>query len=186
MPFTRLCEALPSTLGHGCHWLRETLAPSLSVALVNVTALLFLVFASSVLLLWLQPSPIRSVEVVSVEPADRIVDRAQRQSLVVRRRIVMSRAAELRLMRSWIDEAGAVTPLLDDWAFIPAGDNLRPAVVVVPPASLNPGKHRYRVVLEWCSSLNWKCDRVHPPDVEVLVKGHTPVPDRIDFQDPRF
>jgi len=183
--FGSFCSGLPRLLGVGCRWVRDTLTPSLSVALVNVTAILFLFFAMSLLWLYVRPSPFVRVELVHVDPPDRTVDRSKRQGIVVTRRLTMLREAEIRVVRSWIDAAGAITPLLDDWLVVPAGVSERPPVAVYPPTVLNPGAYRYRIILESCLPIVG-CDRYHPPDIEVLVIGQPPVPDRIDFQDRRF
>ena len=129
---------------------------------------LILIFAALVLgWLWLEPSPIRSIEVVEVGPEDRVIDRAQDGHLAVVRRVCATRDTEVRLTRSWVDGGGGVLPTLDDWATVKEGCHVRPPVIIYPPPMLSPGMARYVVVVHWCNRL--RCEEYHIPGIDVLL-----------------
>lgn len=163
---------------------RHGLIPSFSVAIVNLSALMIL--GAGVWFFWelMEPMPVRDVRTVKVEPEDHVVDRSKYQALVVHRWADMRGDAELRVIRSWVDSTQTVLPVQDDWVFLEAGAGPRPPVLVYPPAAVQPGYYRYRLVLEWCNTL--RCARYHVPDVEVLVKGKPAAPAVIPDLGPRF
>ena len=166
-------------------WLRTTFVPTIGVALVNVSALVICAGALTGLWMLVQPSPIERVETLLVEPANHVVDRSKGQSLTVVRRITMRREATLQVMRVWVDEAGGVTPTLDDYLHLEAGAHQRSRVRISPPFSLGQGRHRYRVALRACNALS-RCHTYQLEDIEVLVLGEPPLNTDDRWQDHRF
>lgn len=180
----RVWDSLPTILTRSLYWLRLTLMPSVGVAAVNISALIICIGAVTALWALLEPTPIRRVQLVRVEPANHVVDRSKYEALSVYRRVLMSRSATIQVVRTWVDDGNGITSTVDDWVFLERGDLVRDPVRVTPPSSLNPGRHRYRVTLRWCNAV--KCLNTPVEDIEVWVLGSTPVnPDR-RFQEHRF
>lgn len=168
------------SVGHRIlNWSRDLFNVKPVALVINACALI--ISFGILMLVWefIQPNPIKSVSIISVDPASRIIDRSHNAELVVQRRVCASRSASVRLIRLWVDTASGITPTLDDFSWLDKGCNDRPPVHVVVPPSLNPGIHRYRVTLESCSNLRLSCHQYHLEDVEVLIVGHYPVTNRM-------
>lgn len=176
-------------VARGFGWVRGAFAANVGGKLANL--FVAVVWAGAIWLFWMsvEPSPVKRVEVVRVEPDDHVIDRSQHGTLTVYRRVVMSRTAPVQIIRVWIDAQGGMTPTLDDFIVLEEGDKVRDPVRVAPPATLREGKHRYRVSMRWCNSLGTQlgCKTLPLEDVEVYIKGDTP-PSGTDrsFQEHRF
>lgn len=147
-------------------------------AIINVCAVI--ISFGIIVGVWefVRPDPIRSVSIISVQPANRVIDRAANAHLVIQRRVCMRRAASVRITRSWIDAAAGVTPTLDDWIQFRVGCEDRPTIHLAPPPSLNEGMHRYRAVLIACGWLRLACQEYQLEDVEVMIVGRPPIETR--------
>lgn len=152
----------------------DALIPNTAAVLVNGSA--FVILVGFILIFWqfLQPGPIRSVEIVSVKPEDRTISRDYSDFMVLVRRVCASRPANVRVIREWIDAAGGRIPLVDDWAAVAEGCHERAPVHVYPPPSVKPGVYTYNVTLHACNSL--QCWEYHVPGVQISVVGTAPTP----------
>jgi hypothetical protein len=149
--------------------------PSVGGALVTIAAIIIILAAMYAAYLAWRPSPLQSVEVIRVEPANRIIDRSRDDHLVVYRRVCATENMSAVLERTWIDETGGVQPTLVDRVWINKGCHERPPVHVYPPTNLSEGLHRYRVKLRWCNPF---CHEYYVDDIEVSIVGRRPVNSR--------
>jgi len=145
--------------------------PSFGAVMVHIATLFVVVVPLYAAYLAWRPSPIRSIEILGIEPPNRIINREMNDHLTIRRRVCAREALDATLERSWIDEAGGIQQVLDDHVHIAEGCHDRPAVHIYPPTGLNEGIHRYRARLRWCDPF---CRDFQLDDVEVIIIGKRP------------
>lgn len=119
--------------------------------------------------------PLQSTDVLSIEPASRVVDRDHDDEFKVRRRICMRWGGWGHVTRSFVGAGrdgieyrlGTVQPL-----FFPEGCHERERVVEIPP-TLPPGQYIYRSVIQFCARRG--CVDAAAQDLPIVVRGAWPL-----------
>jgi hypothetical protein len=136
---------------------------------------IIVIAGSSGLLVWwavFDPvAPLRSEEVILIEPADRIIDRDQNDEFNVSRRVCMSRAATATVERQYIDGVVYAAPVSAPLQFHAGCHERRRAQDV--PSTLPPGRYIYRVRLTFCNQI--RCETVALHDIPIIIRGRFPI-----------
>lgn len=132
----------------------------------------FLVVLAGLFAVWqaAEPMPIYGGRILSVMPENAVLDRGRAQAAVMLREICTTHPTDAIVQRQWIDETGAITPVVDDrYVFDYSGCKPVGPFRVYPPFSLGEGRHTYRVTIRWCNLMRCVSHRV--PDVEFVIVG---------------
>lgn len=118
--------------------------------------------------------PVTSHRVVSVEPANRYLDRNEIRDFKVVREICSSRPQQVEVVRSWTEARGSeqLRPIVVFTSLfyeLKQGCHLAPTVQTVPE-TLPPGQYVYDVILRSCNALN-QCQNRYLDPIPLAVVG---------------
>lgn len=158
-------------LAYSTHLLRHQLGPWLAVAALLAAAGL----GGALLVISLEPiNPIQRSKLLDVDPADRVIDRDERQDFFVVREVCSSRAETMEVVRAWTEVVpdGQVRPTMGgsvSYFDVSAGCS-RVRIKQTVPMSLPPGQYVFEVGLRRCSRFG-QCESHRLDVIPVALKN---------------